>query len=116
MNFCGYRIMVITSAFQADDRGSIPLTRSKFLFMFYVYILKSLKDDKLYVGYSSDLKRRLKEHEVGKNFSTKYRRPFKLIYYEAYSAEEDAKTREKFFKTGWGRNYIKKNLSETIKK
>ena len=83
--------------------------------MFYVYIIKSLADNKLYIGYSNNLKRRLKEHDSGKNFSTKIRRPFKLIYYEAYLAREDAEVREKFFKTGWGRNYIKRNLSGSLK-
>lgn len=82
--------------------------------MFYVYILKSLKGDNLYIGFSNNLKRRIEEHNRGENFSTSYRRPFKLIYYEAYLAEEDAKKREKFFKTGWGRSYIKKNLRHTM--
>jgi putative endonuclease len=100
---------------QGRETGAIPVTRSKFLFMFYVYILKSLKDNDLYVGFSTNLKRRIEEHMAGKNFSTKWRRPFKLIYYEAYLSENDAKNREKFFKTGWGRNYIKRNLPETIK-
>lgn len=83
--------------------------------MFYVYILKSLKDGKFYIGYTKDLQKRLKEHNTGKNLSTKSRTPLKLIYYEAYLSENDSKKREKFFKTGWGRKYIARNLSETIK-
>jgi len=83
--------------------------------MYYVYILKSLKDNKLYTGYTNNLQKRLEEHNQGKNFSTSWRGPFKLIYYEAYLSQDDAKRREKYFKTGWGRNYIKRNLQETIR-
>ncbi len=78
--------------------------------MYYVYILQSLKDDKLYVGYTNDLRQRLTTHNQRKNFSTAPRAPFSLIYYEAYINKNDVKTREKFFKTGWGRGYIKKIL------
>lgn len=78
--------------------------------MYYVYILQSLKDKKLYVGFTDDLKRRLNEHNEGLSFSTKGRRPFILIYYEAYIDRKDAIARERFFKTGWGRNYIKRIL------
>jgi len=78
--------------------------------MFYIYILQSLKDNKLYTGYSSSLKKRLSEHETGIVVSTKNRRPLVLIYYEAYRVEKDAKIREKFLKTGQGREFIKKNI------
>ncbi len=66
--------------------------------MFYMYILKSLKDSNLYIGYSSDLKRRLVEHNSGLSRSTKSRRPFKLVYYEAYLSQEEAQHREKNLK------------------
>lgn len=62
--------------------------------MFYVYILKSVRDERLYIGYSTDLKRRIEEHGEGHNKSTKYRRPLKLIYYEAYASQADAEQRE----------------------
>jgi len=62
--------------------------------MFYVYLIKSKKDDNLYTGFTNDLKRRLLEHNQGLNKSTKYRAPFRLIYYEAYKSEEDAILRE----------------------
>ncbi|KKP43629.1 MAG: excinuclease ABC subunit C [Candidatus Staskawiczbacteria bacterium RIFCSPHIGHO2_01_FULL_34_27] len=83
--------------------------------MYYTYILRSDKDKNLYVGYTSDLRRRIQEHNNGKTFSTSHRRPLFLIYYEAYINEDDAKQCEKFLKTGWGRNYIKKTLRNYFK-
>ncbi len=83
--------------------------------MYYVYILHSLKDKKLYVGYSNNVKRRLEEHNKGLVSITKYRRPFKLIYLEGYLNQQDATAREKFFKTGWGRAYLKRVLKNYLK-
>lgn len=82
--------------------------------MYYVYILKSLKDRKLYSGYTADLRARLLEHNKGRVESTKYRIPFQLIYYEAYLHQQDATVREKFFKTQWGRNYLKRALKNYL--
>ncbi len=79
--------------------------------MYYVYILKSLKDHKLYIGYSINYKQRIKEHNNGRVSITKNRKPFKLIYLEGYLNQQDATTREKFFKTGWGRTHLKKVLN-----
>jgi len=62
--------------------------------MYYVYILKSKKDGELYIGSTKDLKKRFLLHNLGKVFSTKHRRPFELIYYEAYKSEKDARDRE----------------------
>lgn len=62
--------------------------------MFYVYILKSTVDEKLYIGSTNDLKRRLSEHNEGKVRSTKPRTPFVLKYYESFSTEDDARHRE----------------------
>lgn len=62
--------------------------------MFYVYILKSKKDLKLYTGSTNDLRKRFREHNDGKVFSTKSRRPFEIIYHEAYKSEKDARKRE----------------------
>ncbi|MBU4339273.1 GIY-YIG nuclease family protein [Patescibacteria group bacterium] len=72
--------------------------------MYYVYILKSLKDKKLYIGYSDNLQRRIQEHIKGKVKSTKNRRPLVLVYYEAYKSKEDAKEREKQLKY-FGKSY-----------
>ena len=78
--------------------------------MYYTYILRSLIDNKLYSGYTDNLKRRFQDHNSGKVESTKHRKPFILIYYEAYLHQQDATSREKFFKTQWGRNYLKRVL------
>ena len=64
----------------------------------YVYLLHSIKDGKFYVGWTTDLKRRLEEHNAGFTRSTKSRRPFELIDYEAYPSPELAKKRERTLK------------------
>jgi putative endonuclease len=61
--------------------------------MYYVYVLKSKKDGKLYIGLTNDLKKRLREHNKGLTLSTRYRRPLSLIYYEAYLSPKDARIR-----------------------
>ena len=66
--------------------------------MYYVYLLKSKKDDSIYIGYTNNLKRRLDEHNDGLSQFTKSRRPFELVYYEAYKAQTDAEVREKRLK------------------
>ncbi|MBI2630629.1 GIY-YIG nuclease family protein [Candidatus Nomurabacteria bacterium] len=75
--------------------------------MFYTYILKSKKDNELYIGFSSNLKERLKEHNKGLVEITKSRRPFELVYYEACCDKKKAVGREKALKTGFGRNYLR---------
>ncbi|MCX6702825.1 MAG: GIY-YIG nuclease family protein [Candidatus Wolfebacteria bacterium] len=77
---------------------------------FYTYVLKSFHDGNHYIGYTNNLRRRLEEHNSGKNLSTKGRIPFKLIYFEACLNEEDAKQREKYFKNTIGRRYLSKRL------
>lgn len=66
--------------------------------MFYMYILKSEKDGKCYMGSTNDLERRINEHNTGLVFSTKARIPLELVYYEAYKSESDARIREKNLK------------------
>jgi len=68
--------------------------------MFYVYVLKSEKDKQYYIGFSTDLKQRYKEHTDGKVISTSYRRPLVLIYYEAYQNRGIAQKRERQLKGG----------------
>lgn len=75
--------------------------------MYYVYIIKSKKNGKLYKGYTEDLKRRLSEHNKKKVKSTKSCVPWKLVYYEAFCFKSDAKREETFLKSGKGRERIK---------
>lgn len=77
----------------------------------YLYILQSLKDGNFYTGITDNLRRRLAEHNSGKNISTSYRQPLRLIYYEAYLLKEDVWNREKYLKTSMGKRVLKKQLS-----
>ena len=79
---------------------------------FYIYVLKSIKDDRLYIGYTNNLVRRIEAHKKGLNFSTKFRLPFKLIYFEGCRNEIDAKRRENYFKTTQGRRFLGLRLLE----
>jgi putative endonuclease len=80
--------------------------------MFYVYVLKSLKDDGMYIGCTKDLRTRINGHISGSVESTKNRLPVKLIYYEACLDKSDAFRREKYLKTTYGRRYLKNRLKE----
>ena len=71
---------------------------------------ESKKNKKIYIGYTSDLQRRLTLHNTGEVFSTKPYKPFVLIYYEAYQNKQDALKREGFLKSGWGKNYLRRTL------
>ena len=82
---------------------------------FYVYILFSLKDRKLYIGFTYNLRKRLTEHARGEVSATRGRRPLVLIYYEYLVNKKDAKAREKFLKSGFGREQFKKALKDTLK-
>ena len=62
--------------------------------MFYVYIIKSKKDKSIYIGYTEDLIKRMKEHNSGKSIYTRNKYPYELIYYESYKHKTDAKYRE----------------------
>src|SRR5438067_1711029 len=84
------------------------------LHKFYVYILFSLKDKGLYIGFSTNLKNRLVKHAEGNVTATKFRRPFKLIHYEFFIDENDAKAREVFLKSGYGRKQIEAMLKRTL--
>ena len=77
-----------------------------------VYVLRSKKDNFNYVGCTNNLKRRLVEHNNGKVFSTRDRRPFILIYAEYYLNQQDAFAREKYLKTSQGARLLKRMLKE----
>ena len=82
--------------------------------MYFVYILK-LRNDQIYIGFTHDLKKRLKEHELGTVFTTKKYLPLDLIYYECYSAFQDAKNREsKINQLGSTYVHLKKLIAHSI--
>jgi putative endonuclease len=72
-----------------------------------VYILKSLNSSKIYTGFTSRLEDRIKEHNIKKCNWTSRNKPWKIIYYENFSCKRCALMREKFLKTGYGRNLVK---------
>jgi putative endonuclease len=81
----------------------------------YVYILKSKKTGDWYTGCTSDLRKRFKQHNSGEENSwTKGRRPFELIYYEAYKHSKDAYNREKQMKSGPGKRYMRERLKRFL--
>ncbi|MEW6408785.1 MAG: GIY-YIG nuclease family protein [Nitrospirota bacterium] len=82
--------------------------------MIYTYILQSLKDNRWYTGSTRSLKRRIEDHNNGRIQSTTNRRPFKIIYYEACLNEHDARMREKYLKTAWGKRYLKNRLKSYL--
>jgi len=73
-----------------------------------------MKDKRFYTGSTRNLRKRLEEHNTGKVFSTKNRRPFELIYYEACLNEQDARNREKYLKSGMGKRYLKNRLKHFL--
>lgn len=80
-------------------------------YMFYVYVLENQEDHSFYIGYSADLKQRLHDHTTGKGArTTRLKKDWKLIYYEAYIDKSDALGREKFLKGGSGRTYLRKQM------
>ena len=84
--------------------------------MHFVYALCSSKDKNLYIGRTDNLRRRLAEHNSGKSFATAPRRPFKLVYYEAYADEDDAVHREKALKLrGQARKHLMTRLSASLR-
>ena len=84
--------------------------------MFYVYILLSQKDNKLYVGQTDNIGRRLEEHNMGKINSTKYRRPLIILHKENYSTRTLAMRREKFLKSLYGARFKQKVLKNYLNK
>lgn len=77
---------------------------------FYVYILESKSDGKFYTGFTSDLDKRLSEHNSGKVFSTKTRLPLEIVYFEFSLNIDDAIHREKYLKTTYGKRYISQRI------
>lgn len=83
---------------------------------FYVYVLSSIKNGNLYIGYTKDLKKRVNEHNSGFTQSTKPYIPWKLIYYEACLEYNDAIRRERYLKTTQGSRLLKRRLKDFLYK
>jgi len=83
--------------------------------MWFTYVLRSFKNKRLYTGFTSDINRRLKEHnsKKGGDYSSK-NAPFELIFFEAYKDKRDATSAEKYFKTGHGREVLKDKVKYSL--
>ena len=78
--------------------------------MFYTYVLMSGRDKEFYVGFTKNLEQRFDEHQKGRVSSTAQRLPLKIVYYEACLNENDAIAREKYFKSGFGRRFLRNRM------
>lgn len=78
---------------------------------YYTYVLRSTRDSRHYIGSTANLEQRLKAHNSGDVDSTKDRRPLELVYYEACLDRKKAEGRERYFKTGFGRKFLKSRLN-----
>lgn len=81
---------------------------------FFVYVIESINFEYTYVGHTSSLKQRMNDHNRGKTRSNKAYKPFELIYYEVFDHREEAVKREKYFKSGSGRELLKKILKNAL--
>ena len=99
-------------------RGHTPRGRARLgrggKYMYYVYILFSSKLDKKYIGFTSNLKKRILYHNSGKSNYTSQGMPWKLIYYEVFKSKIDAQREEEFLKTGKGRERLNFLLKDTL--
>jgi putative endonuclease len=84
--------------------------------MYYVYVLHSASDGGLYIGYSANLKKRIRQHQGGDAFATSHRGPWKLIYYEAYLERNDTLGRERYLKSGSGRRFLRAQLANYLQR
>jgi putative endonuclease len=78
--------------------------------MLFIYVLRSLKNGRLYTGSTSDIQKRFAEHNAGVNKATRFTRPFELLHTESFATRAEAVQRERFLKTGLGRQELKKIL------
>ena len=78
--------------------------------MFFVYILQSVLNGRFYIGYSESPERRLAEHNAGKVKSTKAYLPWEMVYIEEFESRDEAVKREKYLKSGIGRQFLKEKL------
>ncbi|MBI4276564.1 GIY-YIG nuclease family protein [Candidatus Uhrbacteria bacterium] len=81
---------------------------------YYTYVLLSLRDKKFYIGFTTDLVQRVRDHQRGNNVSTAKRLPCILIFYEAFLSKKDALRRERYFKTNKGKTTLRQMLREYL--
>ena len=82
--------------------------------MYYVYVLENAKDKSFYTGYTENLKQRIEDHQKGKGSrTTRLKKNRRCIYFEGY-LQKDAAGREKFLKSGSGRKYLYKQLTNYL--
>ena len=82
--------------------------------MYFVYLIQSELDNSLYIGYTTNLKQRLNKHNQKQVTSTKNKVPWRLLYFEGFKDRFDAKNREVYLKSGWGRRSLSKILVKTL--
>lgn len=83
--------------------------------MYYVYIIQSEQDQSIYIGYTNNIVNRIKSHNTGKVKYTHKHKPYKLVYYEGYISEVDARKREWNLKhKGGQRDFLKENLTNSL--
>ena len=75
--------------------------------VYYIYAIKSIVGNRIYVGFTNNLEKRIKEHNQGKTKSTKGFRPWSLIHYETSQTRIEARNREKYLKSGCGKEFLK---------
>ena len=85
----------------------VPAGRLVDAIMFFVYAISSLNRNYIYVGLTNNITRRIEEHQRGSNRTTKAYRPFKLILLEEYKTRVEARKREKYLKSGIGKEFLK---------
>ena len=81
--------------------------------VYWVYILQSLKDESFYIGYTRNIKARVKEHNEGFTRYTKHKRPWKLVYQEEFDSKTEAIKREFFLKKQKNREFYKKIINKS---
>ena len=78
---------------------------------YYVYVLRSISFERNYIGFTKDLQNRLAQHNSGKTKSTKPYKPWKIIFSEQFSTKQEALNRERYLKSGKGRDFIKEYMA-----
>ena len=112
----------VSTEFESEGRWTPPFfymylktETSDVSLRYYVYVLYSVKDGGFYIGFTTNLRKRLTQHSKGSVTSTKQRLPIILIHYEYFINKKDAKSKEVFLKSGFGRRQLKQSVKQTLK-